>query len=103
MTTDTALKAKVAGTIQANIDRMQAALATNKPGALVFAWRDYGLGVLANQDGISVVSIERASIVRKPGGATYRNGANVPAVLMPRDVALEAAIASARTTLAAFA
>lgn len=102
--TDIAItKAKVAGTIKANIDRMQAALATNKPGSLVFAWHAYGLGVRADQEGVSVVSIERASIVRKPGGATYRNGANVPAVLMPRDVALEAAIASARTTLAAFA
>lgn len=98
-----ALKAEVAATIRANIARMQAALASNKPDAKVYCWNAYGLGVLANQDGVSVVSIERATIIRKPSNVTYRNGANVPAVLMCRAVALEAAIASASQTLTAFA
>ena len=96
-------KAKVAATIKANIARMQAALASAKPEQKVYCWNAYGLGVLTDQEGVSVVSIERATIIRKPSNVTYRNGANVPAVLMPRGEALQAAIASAQSTLAHFA
>lgn len=100
---DQLTKAKVAATIRANIARMSAALATNEPAAKVYCWNAYGLGVTFKGSDCGVVSIERATIVRKPDGRTFHNGANVPAVLMSRADALQAAIASATETLAAFA
>lgn len=99
----TETKSQLAATFQANLAALRKALAANKPGAKVFAWEVYGIGVKVDADGPRVVSIDRATVFTKPTAMTFRNGADVPAVLTCRDKALRAAIAGLETTLAAFA
>lgn len=96
-------KTEIRDTINANIRRMNDALATAKPNQLVWAWSHYGLGVIVNADGISTHCISRATVITKPDSRTFKNGNGEFARLMPRREALEVAILAAQKSLAIFA
>lgn len=96
-------KSEFATVFRRNLSALETALAANKPGSKVWAWSAYHLAVAVTDGACQAVSIDRATIVRKPDGRTFKNGAGVPAVLVDRAEALKAAIEDTKGHLARFA
>jgi hypothetical protein len=95
-------RAEIVRTLEKNAARIEAAIATSK-GGFVYAWADYGLGVLIASDGPRVVSVECATVIRKPDARTFTNGAKRPAEIIERNAALAAALAMVRANIARIA
>src|SRR5688572_33350468 len=85
-------KTEFAAVFRRNLTALETALAANKPGSKVWAWSAYHLGVAVKDGECQAVSLDRATIVRKPDGRTFKNGAGKPAALVDRADALRAAI-----------
>lgn len=85
-----------------NLAALETALAANKPGSKIWVW-PYHLAVAVNGSECQAVSIDRATIVRKPDGRTFKNGHGAQAVLTDRADALRAAIEETKGHLARFA
>lgn len=95
-------KSEFASVFRRNLTALETALAANKPGSKVWVW-PYHLAVAVNGCECQAVSIDRATIVRKPDGRTFKNGAGVYAALTDRADALKAAIEETKGHLARFA
>lgn len=86
-------------TLNSRIAALETEIATGKPG-YIFAWFNYGIGVMVAEDGPRVVGVDLATIVRLQDRRTFNNGANVPAAIIDRKMAMRAALAMVRNTLA---
>lgn len=91
---------EICQTFRKRIASLERALETSKPGQMIFAWSDYGIGVLVKPDGPQVVGVELATICRASDRRAFNNGHKVPAALMCRATAIRAALALTRNTLA---
>jgi hypothetical protein len=105
MTNEAAIN-EVRNTFANRITALEAVLDSN-PTGYVYCWAKYGLGVKLSNNGPLTRGIENATVFRKSEMGIwpkngFRNGADEPAVLMPRRKAIEAAIKTVSESAAHF-